>query len=304
MSRLNSATCGAAILIPLLLIGSPGDVRAENTPAWEWPAGERGPKTLFEWMLGSSQESRKEKATDEDDRLDPDRPHFPEASTTVGNGRAVLEAGYTFTKKGGTFLSHSYPEALLRAGMFADWFEFRIGRNFFNQRQTIDDVTTNTSGAQDLYLGMKLAMTEQKGVLPQVAIIPQMTVPTGSKDTTAGRILPGVNVDLSWEIVKNFFGIEFLIANNLAQDDDHNTGHQLATGLTGVFQLTKKLEAFAEWDAFYPTGAIRSSGPQHYAVGGLVYFITPNFAVDARAGVGLNSRSNNFLAGVGFAARF
>ena len=83
-----------------------------------------------------------------------------------------------------------------------------------------------------------------------------------------------------------------------------NTGFQVATGLTGVFQLTKKLEAFAEWDAFYPTGPISSSGPQHYAVGGLVYFVTPNLAVDARVGVGLNSRSNNFLAGVGFAARY
>jgi hypothetical protein len=71
-----------------------------------------------------------------------------------------------------------------------------------------------------------------------------------------------------------------------------NKGFQVATGLTGVFQLTKKLELFAEWDAFYPTGPISSFGPQHYAVGGLVYFITNNFAVDARAGVGLNSRSN------------
>jgi Putative MetA-pathway of phenol degradation len=222
----------------------------------------------------------------------------------VGNGRIVLESGYTFTKKDGTFLSHSYPEALLRVGVFADWFEFRVGQNFANQRQTVEDMTTTASGAQDLYLGMKLALTEQKGLLPQIAIIPQMTVPTGSSTLTAGRILPGLNVDLGWEVVKDFFGIELLVANNFVQDDMQNTGFQVATGLTGVFQLTKKLEAFAEWDAFYPTAPISSFGPQHYAVGGLVYFVTPNLAVDARVGVGLNSRSNNFLAGVGFAARY
>ena len=73
--------------------------------------------------------------------------------------------------------------------MFADWCEFRIGRNFFDQRQPIEDVTATTRGAQDLYLGMKLALTEQKGTLPQVAIIPQMTVPTGSKALMAGKIL-------------------------------------------------------------------------------------------------------------------
>jgi hypothetical protein len=151
---------------------------------------------------------------------------------------------------------------------------------------------------------MKLALTEQKGILPQVATIPQMTVPTGSKELTAGRVLPGVNVDMSWDVVKDFFGIELLIANNFVQDNLQNNGLQVATGLTGVFQLTKKLEAFVEWDAFYPTGPISSFGPQHYAVGGLVYFITNNFAVDVRAGVGLNSLSNRFLAGAGFTARF
>jgi hypothetical protein len=26
-------------------------------------------------------------------------PHFPEASTTVGKGRAILESGYTFTNR-------------------------------------------------------------------------------------------------------------------------------------------------------------------------------------------------------------
>jgi hypothetical protein len=295
----------AAALVGVFLTGSGPSAQAQNAPALEWQPRERGSKTLFEWVLGGQREEKpNKKATEEDDRVDPDRPHFPEASTAVGKGRVVLESGYTFTKNGGSFASHSYPEALLRAGMFADWFEFRIGRNFIDQRQSVEEVMTTSRGAQDLYLGMKLALTEQKGILPQTAIIPQMSVPTGGSEITARRVLPGVNVDLSWEIVKDSFGIELLIANNMTQDDEHNIGHELATGFTGVFQLTKKLEAFAEWDAFYPTGPIRSSGPQHYAVGGLVYFVTPNFAVDTRVGFGLNSHSNNFLAGAGFTARY
>jgi len=36
----------------------------------------------------------------------------------------MLESGYTFAKQNSSFLSRSYPEALLRVGMFADWFEF------------------------------------------------------------------------------------------------------------------------------------------------------------------------------------
>jgi hypothetical protein len=304
MVRLDLAACAAAVMLGPLLVGPISELRAEDNAVRELPETNRSPKTLFEWALGSDPKDTQKGKAGEEDRLDSDRPHFPEATTTVGEGRAIFESGYTFTKKGETFLSHSYPEALLRIGMFADWFELRIGQNFANQRQTVDGVPTNMSGAQDLYLGMKLALTEQKGILPQVVIIPQMTVPTGSEELTAGRILPGLNVDCSWEVIRHFFRIELLIANNFVQDiSTQNTGFQLATGLTAVFELTRSLEMFIEWDAFYPMGRISSDGPRDYAVGGFVYFLTPNLALDARAGVGLNSRSNDFLAGVGFAVR-
>jgi len=125
-----------------------------------------------------------------------------------------------------------------------------------------------------------------------------------SSAVTARRTLPGLNADFSWEIIKDFFGIEVLVANNQVKDDLGAFRHELATGLTGAFQVTKQLELFAEWDAFYPSGGLASAASRQYAVGGLVYFITRNFEVDARAGVGLNSRSNDFLAGVGFAARY
>jgi len=277
---------------------------AQAQTAHESDSVRAGPKALFEWVWGSNAGEKGKDQSGEEDRLDPDRPHFPEASTTVSKGRAILESGYTFAKKGTSFLSHSYPESLLRIGIFANWFEFRIGQNYLNQRQMVEGTMTNVDGAQDLYVGTKLALTEQKGVLPAVAVIPQMTLPTGSRAVTAGRILPGLNVDCGWEVIKNFFDIELLVANNLVKDDMGRTRHEFSTGLTSAFQVTKRLEAFVEWDAFYTFAGAGTVGPRHYAVGGLVYFITPNFEVDVRAGVGLNHLSNDFLTGVGFAARY
>jgi hypothetical protein len=166
MSALRSGGIAAA-LVGSFLLGSAEGVQAQNATAWERPAAERGPKSLFEWTGGSRPEDKHAEKSKEEDRIDPDRPHFPEASTTAGNGRIVLESGYTFAKKDGTFLSHSYPESLLRVGVFVDWFEFRIGQNFAYQRQTTEDMTTTASGAQDLYLGMKLGLTDQKGFLPR-----------------------------------------------------------------------------------------------------------------------------------------
>ena len=239
----------------------------------------------------------------EDDRIDPDRPHLPEATTAVGLGRAVLESGYTFSQQTGALLSNSYPEALMRVGAFADWFEFRIGQNFLSEQRTIAGQTRATAGFQDLYLGVKVALTEQHGIIPSTALIPQMTVPTGSSDVTAGRVLPGLNADFGWEVVKDQFGIELLVANNGIMDELGGFQHQLDTGLTGVFHLNKQLELFAEWDAFYFRGGLASTIPQHYTVGGLVYFVTPDIALDARAGVGLNHRSNDVIAGFGLSVR-
>ncbi len=262
---------------------------------------EKGPRTLLEALQSSR--VAKEPPSEEEDRLDPDRPHFPEASTAVGNGRVMLESGYTFSSKGATFAAHTVPEALMRVGMLADWFEFRVGQSFLQQRETLAGVTTTKSGFQDLYLGAKIAMMEQHGWLPAVALIPQMTVPTGARAVTGSRTLPGVNSDFSWDIVKGLFGIELLVASNRVQDEGRSSRFELATGLTGTFQLTKRLESFIEWDAFYPTSGIGPAAPRHYAVAGLVYFISPNLAVDARFGAGLNHSSNDFVAGLGFAVR-
>jgi hypothetical protein len=241
---------------------------------------------------------------DADDRLDADRPHLPEAATAVGVGRAILESGYTFTSNGGAFRSDSLPEALLRFGVIADWFELRVGQNFVHERRIDMGNASASAGFQDLYLGAKFVLTEQRGLLPAIAVIPQGTVPTGASSQTAHRVLAGVNTDFAWDVVKDTFGIEVVVDNNQIKDELGGIQHQLATGITGVFQLNRQLELFAEWDAVYLHGGLASTATQQYAVGGLVYFLTRDFSLDARLGVGLNNSSNRFLSGVGFAVRF
>ena len=294
MTRTGATTLAAAAFA---CAAWSGGVAAQGALAAEAPPARAA--TLYELLFGAA--PGEAKRPEEAGRLDPDRPHFPEATTTVGLHRVMLESGYTYTRRDSGF-THSLPEALLRVGVLADWFELRVGQNFLAERRTVGGMTTTASGAQDLYLGAKFAVSAQHGLLPAMALIPQMTVPTGSAGVTASRVLPGLNADFSWEVIENRFGIELLVANNLVRDDV-GAHHELATGLTGTFQLTRNLEAFAEWDAFYPTGGPGELGPRHFAVGGFVYFVTPDLAVDIRAGVGLNKQSDDFIAGVGFAIR-
>jgi hypothetical protein len=70
---------------------------------------------------------------------------------------------------------------------------------------------------------------------------------------------------------------------------------------THALQVNRKLEAFGEWDVL--RGSIDPASARHYVVGGLVFFATKDFAVDFRAGAGLNAQANRFLIGTGFAFR-
>jgi hypothetical protein len=315
----------------------PAKVEADKTAESPQKAETKSQKTLLEWSIGKKEakddkekgkdgeeenrgkgkeaadgnsskaaandEFRQKDQDEEPKRLDPDRPHLPEASTTVGVGRAVLEAGYTYNTSGGFFPMHSFPEATLRVGVFADWFEFRIGQNLVSQT-AIDEFHDRsiTIGAEDLQLGFKLALTEQQQYLPESALIVQMTVPSGSKGLTANRVLPGVHYDCSWEVIKDKLSVETVLLADGSVNENGHTFTMLGHGVTAAYDLTKKLEAFGELDSFYAAGD--SAPPQHYFVAGLVYFITRDCEIDVRAGVGLNQHADGYLVGSGFAVRY
>ncbi len=169
--------------------------------------------TLFQWSPSLECQG----GPNLDAPLVTDRPDFTEASSTVGRGIAQLEFGYTFTHDDdGTTDTrfHSYPEPLLRYGVLADWLELRVGWNYANE-------TTNGldfNGSEDLYLGFKIGLTPQEGILPEMALIPQMTVPTGASAFTANEVLPGANLIYGWE-VNDFLSMAGSTQFNRAIDD-------------------------------------------------------------------------------------
>ena len=85
--------------------------------------------------------------------------------------------------------------------MFADWFEFRAEWNYAVERTESGGVADTQSGAEDLTLGCKLALTPQEGILPETGIIFQMSVPTGSDAFSSSEVLPGINYLYGWELL-------------------------------------------------------------------------------------------------------
>src|SRR5262245_20704805 len=188
-----------ALAIALLAVAAiAASARAES-----WPGGgqlfEAG--TLLMWM-GQTEPGG---PPGRDEPLQSDRPDFTEASTTVGRGVSQFEMGYTlFADNGGGVRtrSHSYPELLARIGVLADWLELRVAWNNMSLHESFDPVSRTVAGSEDLYLGAKLALTSQSGILPEMVLLPQMTVPTGHPEFTAGKVLPGLSWLYGWDVLE------------------------------------------------------------------------------------------------------
>lgn len=245
---------------------------------------------------------------EEPKELKADRPDFTEASTTVGLGYVQLEAGYTYSrnKQEGVSAEHSFPDALVRMGLFAEWFELRLGQNYSDARgRDPNGSRFHTGGFDDLYVGSKLALTEQKGYMPESALILFATVPTGRGDLSADRVLPGLSWQYSWEIIKDCLELAGGTVGNTAVDETRHGYFELAQSLSVGYTLTKRFGAFTEVYGIFPHGAVAPGvGPQYYFDGGFTYKFTPDFQVDVRGGVGLNRQSDDYFVGSGFVLRY
>jgi Putative MetA-pathway of phenol degradation len=264
--------------------------------------GPDSPKTLFGWST-----AREEEPEEEDPRLVTDRPHVAEASSLVGYGRSHLETGYSFFRdrdQGVVTTTHSFPEPLLRAGVLADWFEFRLAYNYLVET-TRDPVAGHSrlSGSDDVYIGAKLALTEQSGFLPEIALFPQARVPTGSSAFTTGQVMPGFNLAYSWK-VNDLLEVECNTQMNRRRDDDNHFYSEFTQIVNLEYDLSRRLNAFTEWIVFVPSGALAAQ-TQHYFHGGFYYFVTPNVQIDISAGVGLNKAADDLaFTGTGLSIRW
>ncbi|WP_419194033.1 transporter [Novipirellula herctigrandis] len=231
-----------------------------------------------------------------------DRPDFTEASSVVGLGILQIETGYTyFYDDDGTTqtISHSYPEALLRYGVLANWLEFRLAANYGNS----DVNGLSSDGTDDLYLGLKIGLTPQEGLLPEMALIPQMTVPTGGSATTNGEVLAGLNWLYGWDI-NDFLATGGSTQFNRSLDEATGMGFtQWAQSWTIAYSLADRLGAYTEYYGFYPSGADTAS-PEHYFNGGFTFLVSNDVQWDIRGGTGLNDEADDYFVGTGLSLRF
>jgi hypothetical protein len=261
------------------------------------------PQTLLEWSYGSKEDDGKTKL---DEPLVTDRPDFTESPTTVGAGVIQLETGYTFTsdQSGGVQTrDHSFPEILLRVGVWEDWLEFRTEWNYEIDQTRSGGVSDTQSGANDMVFGFKIALTEQNCCLPETGIILELSVPTGADAFSSNEVQPGVNYCYSWAFCEVWSLSGSTAVNGAIDDVTNDTYTQFSDSLSLGHKWTENLSSFTEWYVLSPISA-DTNRPQYYLDGGFSYLVNNNVQWDIRAGVGLNEAADNFFAGSGLSIRY
>ena len=221
-----------------------------------------------------------------------DRPDFTESTEAVPRGRFQLEAGYTFVRRRGPD-EHSVGEALLRYG-FAERWELRI-----EAPSLVFESDPYDAGLSDLGIGLKHELAEQDGARPALGLIVSATLPTGSEGFSEDTVVPQATLAWAYDLTERLsLGGNFNLA--APRDEDERflaPSSSLALGLA----LAEKLGVFAEYFGFYPSG---DRDETHYGSAGLTYLFTPNFQLDFRVGIGLNSAADDGFAGTGFSLRW
>lgn len=303
---IRSALIRALTLSILTCAGSAGGEEPTVTLDEEWlrPTASRSfrhEKTLFRWAgQGPGEPGRSEK-------IITDRPHVSEASNLVGLGTAQLETGYSYfhdRSNGVTTETHSFGEPLLRLGIFAEWFEFRLANTYLMERVR-DPVNGNTRvrGFDDLYIGAKLGLTLQDGIFPEMALFPQLRVPLGHEYFTAGECLPGYLFAYSWTI-NDWLELECNNQANRRIDDSSHTYVELIQTFNFEVTLSDRWGSFYEFLMFMPSGAL-TARTEYYFHTGFVFLATDNMQFDVHSSVGLNDAADDLaFTGVGWSVRY
>jgi hypothetical protein len=232
-----------------------------------------------------------------------DRPGIAYGTSIVPAGHLQLETGLpTFENDplpGGHRLLQSAP-TYLRYGVTDD-FEMQLASSPWNRltaRQGGE--RSEVSGAGDLQLGGKFALSSGGGVMPAVTVAGYVTVPTGNGNFSGGRPAYNFNAIASWSLTDST-GLTSMASFTRAPADGNRHANSGTLALSLSRSLTSHLTAYAE-TGWFPGYTHTSSTA--LAGCGMTYLLNRHVQVDGFFDVGLNHDSPTSVFGTGVSILF
>ena len=221
-----------------------------------------------------------------------DRPDETESATLITKGYLQVETGFFYEElKENSFLEKTwaYNTSLLRYGLLEN-LELRLGLDVIDKVEISDDFLMEPgTGLSPLLLGVKVGITEEKGVLPKMALLGHLYLPFTAKKAYRPE---STGVDFRFAFNHEFTNsnLSYNLGAKWWDDAPHATYiYTMAYG----YDLTEKLGVLVELYGDLP----EKDGPSHHWDGGFTYLVTKNFQLDAFIGSGLNNEQHIIYGG-------
>lgn len=229
-----------------------------------------------------------------------DRPDQTESPSVVPIGFLQIETGaFIETVKNGNFKlkSSTFNTSLFRYGLLEN-LELRLGFDFLQQRRQVNgnDLNNIASGFSPLLLGVKVAIAEEKDLLPQIGLIGHISAPffAGSdyKPSTTG-------VDFRFAFMHTIDERSSISYNlGAAWGNDSPETSYLYTLVYG-YNFTKAFGTYLELYGFLP----ENSSSQHLWNLGFTYLLNKNIQFDISGGTGITSNLQDLFISGGISVR-
>jgi len=246
-------------------------------------------------------------AEEQEPPLVTDRPDVTESSETVRRRVVQIEVGYTFVRfelDDETLEISAFPSTLVRVGL-----DRRVELRFewlgyVSESREDNGIRTDDSGPGNTALGAKIKLRDERGAAPQLALLVDAVLPTGSKALRTERIDPALRLAAS-----NTFSDRLALGYNVgiaALSIEDDTG-EIGTYGIGRYSAALGIGISERWGSFVEFfGFIPLSGPEtpvNSFDAGFTYLSSKTVQLDISAGVGLNDNADDWFVGAGFSIR-
>jgi len=223
-----------------------------------------------------------------------DRPDATEAPSVVPKGYLQIETGALYEDAGEDSFktkTTTFNTTLLRYGVL-DNLELRVGWDFSEIRTEINgrELDNIASGLSPLLLGTKIAVTKEKGLLPEIGLIGHVFLPF-----TAGSDFRPETTGIDFR---------FSFAHTLSQKSSigYNLGAQWGNDspeaayvytIAYGYSITDTFGFYAELYGDLP----EDSSANHLWDAGFTYLLSDSIQLDATVGSGITEGQNLLLSG-------
>ena len=231
-----------------------------------------------------------------------DRPTHSASPVLVPPRTFQLEAGYKFARSDDgpdSIDAQVLPDLLARYGI-TQAVEARLVAAGWTITRGGDGKTT---GFSDISLGAKIALADESGGRPQMALLVGVSLPVGHSDITSAYVIPEI-LFLGANSLSDRLGLTYNVGPSFVTEksnggSDTNIDLKYAAALSGsvggVFSLFGEIYGVLA----FGTNRLNSHGFQ----AGTTVLLSPLFQIDIRAGIGQSENENGWLVGAGLAFR-